>query len=327
MSVQIWRVAKRAAGAMLVTAMLAGPARSEAQGGNLPAGMTPHVQVTKFGRIDWAKGHVTAIGVGKAKSDSPRDRQMAERGATIVAARNAMALTMGLKVDDQGRLSGLKNGTVSIQGKIREHKVFMVDWRPDDTPPTCQVKLRVPLWGVKGVCTVIYDQVRRETSRRGGSRVVLKSEQTDVSRSWLVIDARGLGTEPSLFPTVVDESGRVVYDVVTIRDTSQEAMRPVRYAESRLSFEELSARAGLRADSDSGAAAEPDASRPMERLRMVRAVRSTSSKSRIVLANDDASALSQSAECASLLRGGRVIVLVDSPEERIEIGQAVGAGR
>lgn len=327
MADQTRNLSQLAAGAMLAMAMLAVPARSEAQGGNLPIGMTPHVQVTKSGRIDWAKGHVTAIGIGKAKSDSPRDRQMAERGATIIAARNAMALTMGLKVDDQGRLSGVKNGSVSIQGKIREHKVFMVDWRPNDTPPTCQVKLRVPLWGVKGVCAVIYDQVRREASRRGGSRVVLKSEQIDVSRSWLVIDARGLGAEPTLFPTVVDESGRVFYDVVTIQEPSTTAIRPVRYAESRLSLEELSARAGSRVDSDKGAGADRDAQRPIERLHVVRAVRSTSSKSRIVLANDDALSLSQSAECSSLLRGGRVIVLLDSPEERIEIGQAVGAGR
>ncbi|MBN1514112.1 MAG: hypothetical protein JXB13_18995 [Phycisphaerae bacterium] len=318
------------------------PLSAMAQGTGLPPGLTAHVRPVAGGFIDWAEGFILAEGKGIAESRDEQGQLMAQRAATVDASRNALAIALGVPLDGKALVGGAGDARVKIQGVIRGHQVKESEWFPNETPPRARVVLRVPFWGAKGVATVFYEKQRSAAARRA-NRLSLIAEEVDVSEAVLIIDARGLKTAPCLFPVVTDEQGRVVYDVSRIARDGRDRGPVVRYVESRLTLQELSALfegpalqprlashqpvdppAATTASRPTSAPATqpgtPDASTKRQRKRIVvkAADAGAASGTQIVLTTEDAEALRQTPEGASLLRSGRVVVVVDSAAAGIE---------
>lgn len=214
----------------------------------LPGGFTHHVVAVPGGRVDWAGGTILAEGKGKAASDTRQDRLMAKRAGEVVAARNALAIALGLQVDADGRFADIQGGAIRLRGVIKGKRTVSVEWRPNTTPPECVVTLSVPIWGVKGTASVVYAAQRWKASQHG-QRLALTTAEGDVSDEVLVIDARGAGIVPCLFPAVTRTDGAVVYDVGMITSSPADAGPAVRYVETDLSYEQLQAhRPGGRGD-------------------------------------------------------------------------------
>ncbi|UCG17035.1 MAG: hypothetical protein JSV19_03185 [Phycisphaerales bacterium] len=316
----------------------------------LPAAFRPHVQPVKRGRIDWLAGYIIAHGTGLAEGRDHQNQLLAQRAATLDAAANALAISLGIRVDAKGRTGDVRNGRVLLTGVVKGHETIDVQWFPSETPPRSRVSLRVPLWGVKGVASIFYDQQRTAVRRRPPARVPLAIDRVDVSDSVLIIDARGLGLDPCLCPLVIDGSGRVLHDVNRLQDTEVKHGPVVRYVETDLQFEQLSDGGG---ESDplvapdhptahlasypptdaSGAPTTRSVSQPSTRpapgkdkdprKRRRRVVVKASAvsgqqKTEIVLTRTDAEKLARSPEGASLIRSGRVVVVVDSAAAGIE---------
>lgn len=360
------RVAIVMIAAALATSLAICPAAANEDGEQafLPTGFTNHTQPVKNGEVDWTTGEIMAEGLGKAEGRAAR--QMARRGATAVAVRNAMAIALGIKIDANGTFENIQNGEVHLQGVVKGHKVVSDEWFPDRKPPECIVRVSVSLWGVKGVSSVVYADQHRKALVTGGRRVALTAERMDVSDVVLVIDARGTDIDPCLFPVVTVDGGGTLYDVASLFEPEQ-AAPPVRYAETEMTHEQLQAWAEpsestLRRRRLAGAttgetpapqalsrtvgisalgtfdgewpalafsciappptttpASQPTtqpASQPVQkprRRRVVKGVRTTAAdRSKIVLTKEDADKLRNSPEGASLLRSGRVIVVVDA---------------
>lgn len=319
------------------------PLSAMAQGTGLPPGLTAHVRPVAGGFIDWAEGFILAEGKGIAESRDEQGQLMAQRAATVDASRNALAIALGVPLDGKALVEGAGDARVRIQGVIRGHQVKDSEWFPNETPPRARVVLRVPFWGAKGVATVFYEKQRSAAARRA-NRLSLIAEEVDVSEAVLIIDARGRKTAPCLFPVVTDEQGRVVYDVSRIARDGRDRGPVVRYVESRLTFQELSAlfeeptlqpRLASHQPGDppppASAAGKPtslpttqpgakDAPGKRQRRRIVvkAADAGAASGTQIVLTAEDAEALRQTPEGASLLRSGRVVVVVDSAAAGIE---------
>ncbi|MBN2561572.1 MAG: hypothetical protein JXQ75_11640 [Phycisphaerae bacterium] len=207
----------------------------------LPSGFTPHLRSVSGGQVDWANGCIIAEGTGNAHGRTNQDRLMAKRAATVVAARNALAVAMGVQVDGDGRFADVRDGEVHLRGVVKGHETVSVDWRPNKTPPECIVTLRVPLWGVKGVASVVYTAQVQKAFTGGRERLALVTAGEDVADDVLVIDARGTGVLPCMFPVVARSDGAVVYDVGTIAHHQGQDPPPVRYAETAMSYEQLRA--------------------------------------------------------------------------------------
>lgn len=357
----------------------------------VPAGFQPHVRPARGGRIDWARGVIIAEGKGVARGKTDQDRLMAKRAGKVVAARNALLVANGIQVDADGRFAAIRNGQVRVSGILRDLQTVSVTWQPNRDPPECIVGIHVPIWGAKGLASVAHAAQRRKAMARAGGRLVLVAAEVDVSDEILVIDARGVTTEPCLYPVVVDSTGQVLYDVETMTNAGGGPRPPVRYVETSLTYEELSAApprasgpgsqgrfaristhlwhgpsawGGHRRDAgatafrdslffvrtqDRSAArdgihgllhagghgplllAQPPAkptsrstsqptSRPTRRRRrVVRAVKTgPRHKTEIVLTRQDAEKLRKDPKGASLLRQGRVIVVVDSAAAGIQ---------
>lgn len=355
------------AGILIVAcATCAGPAR----GDDLPpiaAGFQPHVVNQKGGGIDWTSGEIIAEGIGKLRGNRPADRLGAQRAASLVAARNALAIANGIQFDAQGRVNNVRHGRITLTGVVKGQRVDETTWDKTKNPVECHVKLRVPLWGVTGICTVFSDAQRRVVVQRGGQRPAMVEGKADVSDVVLVIDARGRKVDVCLFPSVLSTDGTVIYDIATRADPQARSEPPVRYVETDMTFEKL--RASLerpaRRDMDQPRIALADhgrmrggwsfhethvhsagewtaaaldwedapssqptttsatsqaTSRPGRRRVVVKAAHAIPGQapSQIVLTKEDAEKLRQSPEGASLLRSGKVIVVVDSAAAGIQ---------
>jgi hypothetical protein len=214
----------------------------------LPGGFTAHVRAVPGGRVDWAGGTIMAEGLGKAASNTRQDRLMAKRAAEVVAARNALAVAMGLQVDADGRFQDIQGGKIRLRGVVTGKRTVSVEWRPNKMPPECVVTLSVPIWGVKGTASIVYAAQRRKASRRG-QRLALPTTDGGISDEILVIDARGVGVVPCLFPAVIRTDRAVIYDVGMITHLPADARPAVRYVETDLTHEQLQThRVGGRGD-------------------------------------------------------------------------------
>jgi len=304
----------------------------------LTGGFRDHLEPAKGGRIDWANGHILAEGVGRATGRSDQEQLMAQRAAEMIAARNALAMAKGIQIDSTGRVAGLRDGAVRIQGVIRGHKIVETRWLPNADPPQCKVTLRVPLWGVGGIASLFWPEQRARLRRSMVPRVGLTREQAAVSDLVLVLDTRGHDASPCLFPEIVDTSGRVLYDVTTLSSATAARVPAARYVESSLAFERLQTMIQLEAplqfmlvgfypEQENTAKPAPKrgmtqpASRPAEHTRRrarrrmaVRVARIAGrQKTQLVLTREDAERLGNSPKAASAMRKAQVLIVVDAP--------------
>lgn len=218
-----------------------------ARGDDLPAiaaGFQAHVVNQKGGEIDWTSGEIIAEGVGKARGTRASDRLGAQRAAMLVAARNALAIANGIQIDASGRVGNVRHGQISLDGVVKGQRLAGTTWDNSKKPAECHVKLRVPLWGVTGVCTVFAHAHRRAALLHSRRRLVLVEAKADVSDVVLVIDARGRKIDRCLFPTVVSVDGAVLYDLATRTDPNTTSDPPLRYVETDMTFEKLRAALG-----------------------------------------------------------------------------------
>ena len=332
-----------------VLAAVALPARGDEQSNLktagppiLTGGFADHLQPVEGGKIDWANGYILAEGTGLARDRSDQQKLMAERAAEAIAARNALAIAQGIRIDAAGRFADLREGTVHLEGVIRGHQVVGTAWLPGSRPPQCKVAIRVPLWGVRSLASAVLPIHQAREAERPLPRLALSAQQADVSDFVLVIDARGHKVAPCLFPVVLSQRGQVLYDAATLPADLATRAPAVRYVEARERFEKL--RAVLENDdleeyqlaqfnpqattgkTTAPAATEPASTQPAEqsprraKRRMAVRVAETigQQKTQLVLTQEDAERLRKSPEAASAMRNAQVLVVVDSTAAGIE---------
>lgn len=308
----------------------------------ITAGFAAHVQHDAGGRIDWTAGYLLAEGKGFSKGEGKTDQQrlMARRAATLDAAANALAIAAGIDVDAGGRASGIANGRRRLEGCVKGHEVVSETWEPEAARPTFRITLRVPLWGVKSVGSLFHDQCRKRIARQRQPRLTLAIGTPDQAPAMIVIDARGTGLRPCLFPSVLADQGRTLYDVTTLTAKNAKAEPPVRYVETKMSFEQI--QAALQPDEIARptahlAARQPEAKpsnaaddkpkketpkkqrKRRRRRHAVKAIRADgANKTKIVLTATDADKLRLDKTSAHLLRNAEVVVVVDSAAAGIQ---------
>jgi len=326
-----------------VVVLLAVSIQAEQPGHNdalvLTGGFRDHLEPVDAGRIDWANGYLLAEGIGRATGSSEQERLMARRAGEVIAARNALAMAQGIRIDANGRVGQVRDGLVRVRGWLRGHKVVETHWLAGADPPECKVTLRVPLWGVRGLSSLFLSSHRARLARSAGRRLALVVSTADVSDFVLVLDARGRGLSPCLFPEILDADGNVLYDLRTLsRDVAQQHP-PARYVESALEFEQL--RAAVESNrrvwfmlasaapqeppgesligqqeatsQPSNPSTAPSRRRAKRRMAVRVAEIAGGQKTQLVLTQEDAQRLRRSPEAAGALKNAQVLVVVDAP--------------
>ena len=307
------------------------------------------------GYIDWSAKKIIAVGRSLQAGGRPADALMAQRAAATIALRNALAPAVGVRIGINGRVDGLRTGTVVIQGLVKDFKVTWTHRRKIGGRTYWYAEVHVPMFGVKNVAGKLFDaqlQAHRLLARRWRrARWVAPARAEGIAGDVLVIDARGLGFNPSMYPLVLG-GGQILIDMETVPKPTAVNHGLCAYGTTELKFGKLQSlhpkpRAGARVELAAGpaaprqnvdgvgwdrmllaqaaAATRPPATRPTTRprrrprRRAVRAIRATGKdKSVLVVADKDALKLLKDPAAAGLARGGRVLVVVDAAAAGVE---------
>jgi hypothetical protein len=292
---------------------------------DLPAGVRDHEAAVDGGSVNWTRGHLRAEGRGVAAGRGPEDQLLARRAALEDAKRNAIALVAGVRIDADRTVRDVEDGLLRVEGRIRGFREVEESWHPERDPPEQRIVIEVPLWGVQGIAEVLLMDRRTATRRRE-----LHPGGEGGPEALILVDGRGLGVEPGLFPSIVEADGTVLYDVDTLSAGLAGAVPVVRYVESDLPYESLSAAfhgalvpevlpAAYALPPQEDPKEKPDedggegSKRRQKRLRTVKAVQGVGeAKTTLVLTAEDARKLADSPDGARALRNGKVIVVVDA---------------
>jgi len=171
------------------------------------------------GYIDWSGRKVIAVGRSLQVGNRGADKLMAKRAATIIALRNAAALAAGVRIGPDGRVDGLKNGQVMVQALVRGFEAAKVYSEVQGGRTYWIAEVHVPMFGISSVAAKLYDVqlAAHMTLVRGWKRATwaAPAKDADVDGDLLVIDARGTGFGPSMFPVLLDDQGQILMDMQT----------------------------------------------------------------------------------------------------------------
>ena len=199
------------------------------------------------------------------------------------------------------------------------------------------------MFGFKSIGGRMYDAqlAAHKTLVAGWRRAawVAPAKPDDTAGDLLVIDARGSGFRPSMYPVFVDADGRILMDMVTVGRNVAVNHGLCSYATTAMKFERLKLSPPAGAPGPAGKAGPTSvptthpATRPttgpgkpptVYRRRRPRryAVRATRSKGKdkavLVVGNKEALQMLRDPRASHLARNGRVLVIVDAAAAGIE---------
>jgi hypothetical protein len=179
------------------------------------------------GQVNWTEGVVQATGLGAPPANMApgQARAMAERAAYTVAVRNLLEMVKGVRVDSATLVENyiVKNDIIRTQvsGFVRGAQIIKKDVQPDGG---VEVTVQVPLFGGGESLLSAFLAEKGITSKE-----LPPESPTDEGTTGLVIDARGLGVKPAVFPAVVDDKGVAVYGPETVDKAAAEKAGLVEY--------------------------------------------------------------------------------------------------
>ena len=203
---------KRSATVLFIGVMLLAAAAGGASAQLVGTIKDVEVSVGTTGKIDFTTQVITAVGIGAPPANPANPAQaraMAERAAQVVAYRNLLEATKGVRVDSTTLVenfmttSDVIKAEVSgiIQGAMIMDKKYMSDG-------SVEITVGMKLTGA------LADALLPKSA---ATPPVLMTPPAGASAAagrlytGLIIDARGLNVKPAMAPKVLNEDGKEVY--------------------------------------------------------------------------------------------------------------------
>jgi hypothetical protein len=169
--------------------------------------------VTNWGNENTS--YIEVVGVGL--NGYGANRQLAKRAAVVDAYRNLAEATQGVQVDADTTVEKLtlQSDTIRthVSALIRGAKIVGEGMNGDGS---YYVKMRMPLFGNDGLAGAVLPSVTPSTPAAFPAAGDAYEGKITGAYTGVVIDARGLGLEPTYAPVVYDENGRAIYGIKNI---------------------------------------------------------------------------------------------------------------
>lgn len=263
----------------------------------IPAGYRPHVWKLARGYVDWAEGAVVSEGQSTCRTDRAQDKAMAQKAALNNASVQATRICNGLQIDRHQRFEDLRDSDVHLDIVVGKHTNAAVEWTGEPPALVCRLHLVVPIWGEKGISSIVAEDQR--VRAKSAARMAVAQPRVDdpPPKDAILIDARETPLLPCLFPIVIVPEGRVLYNFDTRQQVHGEVRPVVRYIE---------------VDPAAPPASQPGTQPSDEGPILVRALQAGGNyRTDIVLRRMDAARIANDARAVRLLKEGRVFVIVD----------------
>ncbi len=184
------------------------------------------VEKINNGHIDWGADKIIATGTGVSSEESLRARVLARRAALVDAGRNLLETLRGVHIDSKTLVKDLELSSdvvnKKLEGFVQGYRILDEDYNEGVYTLTLGVKL----WGETGLQGVI---TQNTTVSENSTRVTPLATE---GYSSLIIEARGLPLQKSLFPAVMSVSGADVYSTHSVSSTFLGKLGFVEYVDS-----------------------------------------------------------------------------------------------
>lgn len=179
------------------------------------------------GCINWTHGVVTAKGVAtpqpaKNHGFDAKFSEYANERARQQAVQNVLQTVIRVRMDDRSRISDCINAKDSIRTEVEEMAASAKILQTVNLPNGgVEVTVQMDLYG--GFAQLLLPAAIRQVEpiKPLNATVDVSEPETTAAQnddaiesevySGLVVDARGIGAQPSLVPVLMDESGNEVY--------------------------------------------------------------------------------------------------------------------
>jgi hypothetical protein len=261
------------------------------------------------GNINWSAGYIEAVGIGAPPErfiGKIQARPLALRAAELVAKRNLLEITKGVRIDSTTLVKDfvVESDIINsqVEGIVKGATVVKQDYMSDGS---VEVTVRMPLLGdfSSAIMPKVLDKkpiVRPQppappvqTAPEGRSYTSEpRKPSSGAVYTGMVVDARGMQTRPAMSPKILDESGQEVYGSVIVE-------------------REFAVQQGM-----SGYARDLTSAQGNQRVTnnpfTVKAIRAQGAgKSDIIISNADAAALRSAADNLSFMKKCRVMIVLD----------------
>ena len=182
------------------------------------------------GNINWSAGYIEAVGIGAPPErfiGKIQARPMALRAAELVAKRNLLEITKGVRIDSTTLVKDfvVESDVINsqVEGIVKGAVVVKQDYMSDGS---VEVTVRMPLLGnfSEAIMPKILDRkpavpppaiAPASPSGRSYTAEPRKPSAGPVYTG-MVVDARGMQTRPAMSPKILDENGQEVYGSVIV---------------------------------------------------------------------------------------------------------------
>ena len=211
----------RCLGTVVALTLAGAPLCAHAEVGRLG---TDVIETSPNGEINWTGGWAKAIGTGYGPNNAPASlsRTLGERAGYALALRNLLEVIKGVRVDSESLVQGhMKDNEVvkaKVSGLIRGAHIVRSGAGRDGG---IEVQVKAPLWGIDSGAFL-------STFRKSGFDIPSDAPTPAVDTPVLV-DARGLGMTPALFPKIVNEQGYEIYSASKVDPTMLDQTGPAQY--------------------------------------------------------------------------------------------------
>ncbi len=173
---------------------------------------SPVESVEKYGQstINWSVGYIEAMGLGASPDSATakiQNRPIALRAARDMASRNLAEIVRMVQVDSSAKLVNLmaQNSALNTQVNALIQSSIVADqqFMPDGT---VEIRLRIALYRELGQAIYPLLVVTKQEAN-----TPVATGAAPVAFTGIVIDARGTGARPAIFPKILDEDGKEIY--------------------------------------------------------------------------------------------------------------------
>lgn len=170
--------------------------------------------------VNWNQGkNSDIVAVGISRSDE-RGMALAREAAIMAAQRNLVSLVQGLQINSETTMRDLiiESDVVNrkVTGVLRGAQIVEENAMPDGG---YYVKMRVPLFGTSGsiAAAVMPSLVSQKTTPFPEVDESAVEANADIGYTGVIVDASGLGLEPTFSPVIYDDGGRAIYGIENLQ--------------------------------------------------------------------------------------------------------------
>ncbi len=186
---------------------------------SLGEGMGSYMQKYPQGEINWAEGMVIAHGKGEITEKGPQGEDIAARAAELDAKAHLLEIINDIPVDDRGRVGQDQRLAFVLEGFVRDSEVVA----RSKTGTVIHVTVQAGIRGLKGLSMTALGYYTPPQPPPPPPPVPAVAENKPPiapadARAFtgIVVDARKLTANASLFPRIQDTGKQEVYSVGTV---------------------------------------------------------------------------------------------------------------